>query len=56
MKSPKKEEVLVLLLFSNTYYVENLNDSGEGSFRWCIEQANSHPGPDTIVFAQNPPD
>jgi hypothetical protein len=32
-------------------YVTNLNDSGEGSLRWTMTNANSHPGPDEIRFA-----
>ncbi|MEM3506616.1 MAG: right-handed parallel beta-helix repeat-containing protein [Candidatus Bathyarchaeia archaeon] len=33
-----------------TYTVRNLDDSGDGSLRWAIEQANNNPGEDTIVF------
>jgi hypothetical protein len=35
----------------NTYRVRNSNDSGVGSLRWALEQANSHIGRDVIVFA-----
>jgi hypothetical protein len=34
-----------------TFTVTNANDSGTGSLRWAIEQANSTPGPDTIKTA-----
>jgi hypothetical protein len=34
-----------------TFNVTNTNDSGAGSLRWAIEQANSTPGPDTINTA-----
>jgi hypothetical protein len=33
-----------------TYTVTNTNDSGTGSLRWAIGQANTNPGPDTIQF------
>ncbi len=35
-------------------YVRNTNDSGDGSFRWTIDNANTHPSdlvPDVIRFA-----
>lgn len=35
------------------YVVINLLDSGSGSLRWAIEQANNHPGPDVIRFYPN---
>ena len=31
-------------------YVRNTNDSGEGSLRWAIEEANALAGADTIRF------
>jgi hypothetical protein len=36
----------------STYTVMNLNDSGPGSLRRAVLDANAHPGADTIVFAQ----
>jgi hypothetical protein len=35
----------------STFTVLNLNDSGAGSLRQAILDANAHPGPDTIRFA-----
>jgi len=37
-------------------YVRNTNDSGDGSLRWTIDNANGHAGPDTIRFAISPDD
>lgn len=34
----------------DTFTVTNLNDSGDGSLRWAIGQANGNPGVDVIVF------
>ncbi len=36
---------------ANTYEVTNTNDSGHGSLRQAITNANNNPGPDTITFA-----
>lgn len=38
-------------LNSNAIFVTNPNDYMEGSLRWAIDSANSHIGPDTILFA-----
>ena len=35
----------------STYLVSNTSDSGPGSLRQAIDQANANPGPDTITFA-----
>jgi hypothetical protein len=37
-------------LSANTYTVSNTNDWFFGSLRWAIDDANNHPGFDTIVF------
>ena len=34
-----------------TFTVTNMADSGPGSLRWAITQANLTPGPDVIQFA-----
>jgi hypothetical protein len=39
--------------FAATYTVGNTNDSGAGSLRDAIAQANTNPGADTINFASN---
>lgn len=50
--------VLALLLFSgiqskaDTFVVTNLNDPGAGSLREAIDNSNSNPGPDKIVFSE----
>ena len=43
--------VSALLCFSATFTVSNTNDSGPGSLRQAILDANSTPGADDIVFA-----
>lgn len=35
-----------------TFVVSNLDDSGSGSLRQAIQDANQNPGTDTIIFAQ----
>ena len=35
---------------ADIYYVLNTKDTGSGSFRWAIEYANNHAGPDTVMF------
>jgi hypothetical protein len=35
----------------STYTVDSLGDSGDGTLRWAITQANQNPGDDTIDFA-----
>jgi choice-of-anchor C domain-containing protein len=35
----------------STYTVQSLADSGDGTLRWAIDQANQHTGADTINFA-----
>lgn len=36
---------------AGTFVVTNTQSSGEGSFRWAVNQTNEHAGPDTILFA-----
>jgi hypothetical protein len=38
-------------VLADTYIVTNTNDSGLGSLRQAITDANNNPGPDTITFA-----
>ena len=50
--------VLALILFpgvksyADTFEVTNLNDPGAGSLRQAIDNSNSNPGPDKIVFSE----
>ena len=41
---------MVVLPPAEIWVVTNTNDSGPGSLRWAIEQANANAGPDSIVF------
>ena len=41
---------------ADTFTVTKADNSGSGSLRWAIEQANAHPGPDTIEFTIQPSD
>src|SRR5262245_53594969 len=57
MSSPLRAIVGILLTsaigsvcFANTYTVVNTNDSGAGSLRQAILDANANAGPDTIEF------
>ena len=44
-------EPLETRLVPSTFTVNNtLDDGSSGSLRWAINQANSNPGPDTIIF------
>jgi hypothetical protein len=36
---------------ADTFIVTTTEDSGSGSFRWAVEQSNTHVGPDTVAFA-----
>ena len=37
-------------LYAGVLIVNNVNDSGPGSLRQAIDDANQNPGPDSIVF------
>lgn len=54
-----RSAILILMLFgaaglsrANTYTVTNRLDSGPGSLRQAIIDANANPGADTITFSQ----
>jgi hypothetical protein len=55
-KLPRRRQRLLRLealegrLLLSVYAVINTADSGEGSLRQAILDANAHPGPDTIIF------
>jgi hypothetical protein len=44
-------EALEDRLVPSTFTVRNLHDSGPGSLRQAVLDANAHPGPDTVNFA-----
>jgi len=52
----KAVKIILLVLFlampvySGVFSVRNTSDSGEHSFRWALQQTNTHAGPDTITF------
>ncbi|MBN2031569.1 T9SS type A sorting domain-containing protein [bacterium] len=59
MKLSKETLILTVILlvsttdfvFGSTYHVTNLaDDTNSGSLRWAINQANSNPGADEIIF------
>ena len=47
---------LATVSITHMLYVRNTDDSGEGSFRWTIDNANGHAGADVIRFAIYPSD
>ncbi len=42
--------LLIVPCFSAIFTVANVDDSGDHSLRWALEQANTHIGADSIVF------
>jgi uncharacterized delta-60 repeat protein len=48
--SPADPASSTITIAANEFAVTNLNDSGEGSLRQAILNANTIPGPDTITF------
>ena len=42
---------LVVSASANTYTVTKTADSGTGSLRWAITQANTHAGGDLVTFS-----
>jgi hypothetical protein len=50
------EAATVYIVPANAFVVTNTNDSGPGSLRQAIEDANARPGADSIVFAIPPTD
>jgi hypothetical protein len=45
--------LLSSLARAGTYNVSNINDTGTGSLRWAIVQANANSGSDTITFGNS---
>jgi len=42
--------LISVVSYGATFTVENTNDSGPGSLRQAVLDANTNPGPDEIVF------